>query len=81
MELRSVLAKQVAGMKSGKRAEGVDQGEQGESGEDAKLLRNPTEGDTHQKLKDGGENGHGGLGAAHEVARHDEHERGLRHHA
>jgi len=42
-------------------------------------LRDPAEREAHKDLKDSGEDGHGGLGATHEVARNDGHQRCLRH--
>jgi len=64
-------------VEGGEGAEGVDECEEGEAGEDAELLRDPAEREAHEDLKNGGEYGDRGLGAAHEVARNDEHQRGL----
>jgi len=41
-------------------------------------LRDPAKREAHKDLKDSGEDGHGGLGATHEVARNDGHQRCLR---
>ena len=64
-------------MEGGSGTAGVDEREEGEGGVDVELLGEPAEGEAHKELEDGGGDGHGGLGAAHEVARNDVHERGL----
>ena len=56
----------------------VHERQEGEAGEEADALGDPAEGKAHQELKRGGDDGDGGLRAAHEVARHDRHQRRLR---
>src|SRR6516225_2909043 len=62
-------------------AEGVDERQEGKAGVDVDLLGDPTKREAHEELQYGGEDGHGRLRASHEVARDDQHQRGLRDHA
>src|SRR5713226_9631760 len=71
------LAGEVAGAGGREGRTGVENREEGVAGDEAGTLGNDAEGETHDELNDGSEDGHGGLRAAHEVTRDDSHETGL----
>src|ERR1700685_4408146 len=73
-----VFDEEGAGARGEGAGSGVHEAKEAEAGEEPEALGDPAEGDAHQELQNGGDDRDRGLRPAHEMARDDRHQCGLR---